>query len=81
MTSRYIYLLAMGHFFCDIAMGALPAILPFFIAAYGMDYKDVGGLMFASSFLSSVIQPLLWARNPLTAATMPTRSGHERERV
>ncbi len=58
MTSRYIYLLAMGHFFCDIAMGALPAILPFFIAAYGMDYKDVGGLMFASSFLSSVIQPL-----------------------
>lgn len=58
MTIRYIYLLAMGHFFCDIAMGALPAILPFFIAAYGMDYKDVGGLMFASSFLSSVIQPL-----------------------
>ena len=58
MNRKYVYLLAMGHFFCDIAMGALPAIFPFFISQYGMDYKDVGGLMFASCFLSSVIQPV-----------------------
>lgn len=57
MDRKYIYLLAVGHFSCDIAMGALPAILPFFISQYGMDYKAVTGLMFASCFLSSVIQP------------------------
>lgn len=57
MDRRYIYLLAVGHFSCDIAMGALPVILPFFISQYGMDYKAVTGLMFASCFLSSVIQP------------------------
>jgi FSR family fosmidomycin resistance protein-like MFS transporter len=38
-------------------MGALPAILPFFILQYGMDYQSVAGLMFASCFLSSVVQP------------------------
>lgn len=58
MNHKYVYLLAMGHFFCDIALGALPALFPFFISQYGMNYKDVGGLMFASCFLSSVIQPV-----------------------
>lgn len=57
MDKKYIYLLAIGHFSCDIAMGALPAILPFFISQYGMDYKSIAGLMFASCFLSSVVQP------------------------
>ncbi len=57
LNRKYIYLLALGHFSCDIGMGALPAILPFFISQYGMDYKSVAGLMFASCFLSSIIQP------------------------
>lgn len=38
-------------------MGALPAILPFFILQYGMDYQSAAGLMFAACFLSSVVQP------------------------
>jgi len=38
-------------------MGALPAILPFFVSQYAMDYRSVAGLMFASCFLSSVVQP------------------------
>ncbi len=57
MNHKYIYLLAMGHFSVDLAMGALPAILPFFVSQYGMDYRSAAGLMFASSFLSSLVQP------------------------
>ncbi|MGE4588770.1 MAG: MFS transporter [Acidaminococcaceae bacterium] len=57
MKQKYIYLVALGHFFCDIAMGALPALLPLFILYYGMDYSAVAGFMFASSFLSSLVQP------------------------
>jgi len=57
LNRKYVYVVAMGHFFCDIGMGALPAILPFFILQYGMDYQSVAGLMFASCFLSSVVQP------------------------
>ncbi|WP_110954416.1 MFS transporter [Anaerosinus massiliensis] len=57
MNRKYVYIVAAGHFFNDIGMGALPAILPFFILYYGMDYKAVTGLMFASCFLSSVVQP------------------------
>lgn len=57
MNLKYVYAVALGHFSCDIGMGALPAILPFFILQYGMDYQSVAGLMFASCFLSSVVQP------------------------
>ncbi len=57
LNRKYVYVVALGHFFCDIGMGALPAILPFFILQYGMDYQAVAGLMFASCFLSSVVQP------------------------
>jgi len=57
VNRKYVYVVALGHFFCDIGMGALPAILPFFILQSGMDYRSVAGLMFASCFLSSVVQP------------------------
>ncbi|WP_196603628.1 MFS transporter [Pectinatus haikarae] len=57
MTQKYVYALSAGHFFNDIGMGILPAVLPFFIANYGMNYKDVSGLMFAACFLSSIVQP------------------------
>lgn len=57
LNRKYVYLLAMAHFSCDIATGALPAILPFFVLQYEMDYSSVAGLMFASCFLSSIVQP------------------------
>lgn len=57
MNRKYVYLLALAHLSNDITIGALPAILPFFVSQYGMDYSSVAGLMFASCFLSSVIQP------------------------
>lgn len=58
MQKKYLYLLAGAHLANDINTGSLPAVLPFFVSLYGMDYTDVAGLMFASSFLSSIIQPL-----------------------
>lgn len=58
MNKKYLYLLAAGHLSNDINTGSLPVLLPFFVSYYGMDYTAVAGLMFASSFLSSIIQPL-----------------------
>jgi MFS transporter, FSR family, fosmidomycin resistance protein len=58
LNKKYLYLLALGHLSNDINAGSLPALLPFFVSYYGMDYTAVAGLMFASSFLSSVVQPL-----------------------
>jgi FSR family fosmidomycin resistance protein-like MFS transporter len=57
MQKKYLYLLAAAHLCNDISSGALPAILPFFVSFYGMNYTDVAGIMFASCFLSSFIQP------------------------
>lgn len=59
MNKKYMYLLAIGHASADINMGALPAVLPFFVMEYGMDYTSVAGLLFASSFLSSIVQPVV----------------------
>jgi len=58
MKAKYLYLLSAGHLSVDINSGSLPALLPFFVAEYGMDYTAVAGLTFASSFLSSIVQPV-----------------------
>ena len=57
MQKKYLYILATAHLCNDIGTGALPAILPFFVTFYGMNYTDIAGIMFASCFLSSFIQP------------------------
>jgi len=57
LNKKYVYLLSLAHLSNDITGGALPAILPFFVAEYGLDYSAAAGLIFASSFLASVIQP------------------------
>jgi FSR family fosmidomycin resistance protein-like MFS transporter len=57
LNRKFIYLLSLAHLSNDITIGALPAILPYFVSQYGMDYSAVAGLMFASCFLSSVVQP------------------------
>ncbi len=63
MQKFFVYLVSLGHLCVDLAPGALPAILPFFVLYNGLSYTEVAGLMFASSCLSSVIQPLFgyWA--------------------
>ena len=53
-----VALLAAGHLCTDIAQGALPALLPFLIYAHGLKFAEAGGLMFAMSAGSSVVQPI-----------------------
>ena len=57
MNKYFLYFLSVSHMSVDITSGALPAILPFYVSEYGMDYTSIAGLMFASSFLSSFVQP------------------------
>ena len=52
------YLTGMGHMCSDINQGAISAVLPFLVAAYGYDYTSVAMLVFASNAASAVIQPL-----------------------
>jgi FSR family fosmidomycin resistance protein-like MFS transporter len=52
------YLLTFGHICTDISQGALPAMLPFLIAYYGLSYTEAASLVLASGIISSVIQPL-----------------------
>ena len=58
MKNKFLLLLSAGHFFTDINQGALPAMLPFLIAASGMKYAQAAGLTFALSLASSLTQPV-----------------------
>jgi len=42
----------------DINQGALPAMLPFFIAAYDLSYAAAASIVFATNMTSSIVQPL-----------------------
>ena len=55
----YSYLMMAGHICCDMSQSAAPALLPFLVAQRGIDYTAAAGLMFANTFLSSLLQPLL----------------------
>jgi len=55
----YSYLMMLGHMCADMNQSAIPALLPFLVLYRGFDYASAAGLMFAGSFLSSLIQPLL----------------------
>lgn len=57
MEKKSLVILATSHFATDLNLGSLPAVLPFFVTVYGFDYKSVAGLMFASSCLSTIVQP------------------------
>lgn len=58
MKYRHIGVLSLGHLATDINQGALPAMLPFFIAAYDLSYAAAAGIVFAANMTSSIIQPL-----------------------
>ncbi|MDO4854144.1 MAG: MFS transporter [Coriobacteriia bacterium] len=51
-------LTSLGHICSDINQGAISAILPFLVVAYGYDYASVAMVVFASNVVSAVIQPL-----------------------
>ncbi|MDR1316944.1 MAG: MFS transporter [Spirochaetales bacterium] len=73
MNKKFLWMLAAGHLFTDMNQGALPAILPFLIAAGGLSYADAAGLTFAVALSSSVIQPLfgIWADRVSKSWLMP----------
>ncbi len=54
----YVYLFTMGHFAVDWSQGAIPALLPYFIATYNLSYQEAATLIFANMLLSSVSQPI-----------------------
>ncbi len=58
MTHRFVWFLAGGHLFTDVNQGALPALLPFFIAEYNLSYTAAAGLVAALGVASTVVQPL-----------------------
>src|SRR2546421_7815483 len=55
--------LSSGHCATDLAGGALPALLPFFVDKFGLSYTLAAAAMLASAISSSVIQPFfgLWS--------------------
>jgi FSR family fosmidomycin resistance protein-like MFS transporter len=46
-----------GHLFTDVSQGALPALLPFFIATHHFSYTAAAALVFAANLVSCVMQP------------------------
>lgn len=58
MHKGYICILSAAHAVADLPPGALPALLPFFALYYHLSYTEIAGLMFASSCLSSAVQPV-----------------------
>jgi FSR family fosmidomycin resistance protein-like MFS transporter len=58
LDRRGMAVLSLGHLCVDLCQGALPALLPFLIAAHGWSYGQAAALVLASSVSSSVIQPL-----------------------
>lgn len=58
MKYKSIAMLSIGHFVTDINQGALPALLPFFIAKHDLSYTAAAGIVFALNMSSTIIQPL-----------------------
>ena len=50
--------LSLGHLCVDLCQGALPALLPFLIAAHHWSYGQASALVLAATICSSIVQPL-----------------------
>jgi FSR family fosmidomycin resistance protein-like MFS transporter len=63
IDKRGMIALAAGHFGTDFANGALPALLPFLVERFDLSYTLAATVILASTFSSSVVQPLfgLWS--------------------
>lgn len=61
LDRRGLTTLAAGHTCADICQGAVPALLPFFIAARGWSYGAAAALVLAATIGSSIVQPLFGA--------------------
>lgn len=63
LDRRAIATLSAGHGGVDFASGAIPALIPFLVAEFDLDYVAAGALMLAVTASSSLVQPLfgLWS--------------------
>ncbi|WP_354699824.1 MFS transporter [Paraconexibacter sp. AEG42_29] len=50
--------LAVAHALCDVYQGAVPALLPFLLAAHGWSYGTGSLLVLAATLSSSIVQPV-----------------------
>lgn len=57
-SRRHSYLISFGHICTDVPQGALPALLPFLVAAYSLSYTLAAVIMLANCLVSALIQPL-----------------------
>jgi FSR family fosmidomycin resistance protein-like MFS transporter len=55
---RAMAFLSLGHLCVDLCQGALPALLPFLIAAHHWSYGQASALVLAGTVSSSIVQPL-----------------------
>lgn len=53
-----VRLLSVGHAVDDLYQGAVPALIPFFVASRHWDYAAASGITVAATVLSSVVQPV-----------------------
>jgi FSR family fosmidomycin resistance protein-like MFS transporter len=63
IDKRAMAALSFGHLATDFAGGALPALLPFLVAKYGLSYTLAAVVMLVSTLSSSILQPVfgLWS--------------------
>lgn len=55
---RGLATVSLGHLTADVCQGAVPAMLPFFIAERHLGYAQAGALVLAATLASSILQPL-----------------------
>jgi len=57
-NKKYSLMLMGGHLCTDINQGALSAVLPFLVMYDGFSYAEVSLVIFASTIVSAIVQPL-----------------------
>lgn len=58
MNVRTIALLVISHTATDVSQGAIPVLLPFFIAEHHISYAAAATVVFATNLVSTVTQPI-----------------------
>ena len=58
LDRRGMAVVSSGHALADCCQGAVPALLPFLIAANGWAYATASALVLAGTVSSSMVQPL-----------------------
>jgi FSR family fosmidomycin resistance protein-like MFS transporter len=70
---RGMTVISSGHALADCCQGAVPALLPYLIAARGWSYATASALVLAATLSSSVVQPVfgIWADRRSLSWLMP----------